>query len=40
MEIYRNFTDVQENDKCNFIREARKNHKAVITKSVVCYASK
>ena len=38
--LHKNFSDIQENDICKFITNARKNNLAVSTKSVICYASK
>ena len=38
--IHKNFSDIQENDKCNFISNVRKNNLAVSTKSFICYVSK
>ena len=38
--IHKNFSDIQENEICNFIANARKNNLAVSTKSVICFASK
>ena len=36
--IYRNFSSTEEEDIFKFIKNARKNHKAVSTKSVVAFA--
>ena len=33
------FNDEQEENICNFIKEAREKHKAISTKTIVCYAS-